>query len=106
MVTPNTISSTARTFAFVGGVVGLVTFLLVGLLPAIVYGGAAGSSLGSSIVGGPVESSRLAQSLQIFGMVVGLLGAAGVFVVLGAALGAGAYALVRPLLASARGSKG
>ena len=95
MVTPNSITTTSRTFAFVGGLVGLVTFLFVGLLPSIVYGGFAGVTLASSILGGPIDSSLIARGLVVFGMVLGLLGAAGVFVILGAALGAGAYGLVR-----------
>ncbi len=95
MVTQNSINPASRTFAFIGGLVGLVTFLFVGLLPSIVYGGFAGVTLVSSILGGPIDSSLLARGLVVFGMVVGLLGAAGVFVVVGAALGAGAYGLIR-----------
>ncbi len=91
----NPINPTSRTFAFVGGLAGLVTFLFVGLLPSIVYGGFAGVTLASSILGGPIDSSLFARGLVVFGMVVGLLGAAGVFVVVGAAVGAGAYGLVR-----------
>jgi hypothetical protein len=93
--TPNTINSTSRSFAFGGGVVGLVTFLFVGLLPSIVYGGFAGVTMASSILGGPADGSLLGRGLVVFGMVVGLLGAGGVFIVIGAALGAGAYGLVR-----------
>ena len=95
MVTPNLITPASRTSAFVGGLVGLATFLFVGLLPSIIYGGFAGVSLASSLLGGPIDSSYLARTLVVFGMAVGLLGAAGVFVVIGAALGAGLYGLVR-----------
>ncbi len=88
-------SSGSRTFAFAGGIAGLVTFLLVGLLPSIVYGGFAGVTMASSILGGPADGSLLGRGLVVFGMVVGLLGAGSVFIVIGAALGAGAYGLVR-----------
>ncbi len=98
MVTPNTIRSGSRTFAFGGGVVGLVTFLFVGLLPAIVYGGFAGVTLASAILGGPVEGNLLARGLVVFGMVIGLLATAGIFIVVGAAIGAGVYAIVRSLV--------
>jgi hypothetical protein len=94
MVTPS-IHPASRTFSFIGGLIGFVTFLFVGLLPSIVYGGFAGVTLASSILGGPIDSSVLARGLIVFGMVVGLLGAAGVFVVVGAAVGAGAHGLVR-----------
>ena len=95
MVTPNTIRSGSRTFAFGGGIVGLVTFLFVGLLPSIVYGGFAGVTLASAILGGPVEGNLLARGLVVFGMVIGLLATAGIFIVIGAALGAGVYGIAR-----------
>lgn len=84
-----------RTFAFGGGIVGLVTFLAVGLLPSIVYGGFAGVSLASAILGGPVDASLFARGLVVFGMVVGLIGTASIFIVIGAALGSGVYSLAR-----------
>ena len=93
--TQNRDKTGSRTFAFGGGIVGLVTFLAVGLLPSIVYGGFAGVSLASAIVGGPIDGSLLARGIVVFGMVVGLLGTAGVFVVIGAAMGAGVYAIAR-----------
>lgn len=91
------IRSSSRTFAFGGGILGLATFLFLGLLPSIVYGGFAGMTLATAIRGGPAEGSLLAQVLVIFGMVVGLLGTAAMFTVVGAALGAGAHAAGRAL---------
>ena len=84
-----------RTFAFGGGVVGLITFLAVGLLPSIVYGGFAGVTLASAMLGGPIGTSLLARGLVVFGMTVGLLGTAAVFVVLGAAAGAAVFHAAR-----------
>jgi hypothetical protein len=84
-----------RTFGLGGGIVGLVTFLALGLLPSIVYGGFAGVTLASAILGGPVDSSLFARGLVVAGMVVGLLGTAAIFVVIGAALGSGVYSLAR-----------
>ena len=91
MKTQNRERKAYRTFAFGGGVVGLVTFLAVGLLPSIVYGGFAGVTLASAIIGGPIGASLLARGLVVFGMTVGLLGTAAVFVVLGAAIGAAVF---------------
>ena len=93
--TPNTINSTSRSFAFAGGITGLVTFLFFGLLPSIVYGGFAGVTMASSILGGPADGSLVGRVLVAFGMVVGLLGTGSVFIVIGAALGAGVYGVVR-----------
>ena len=87
--------SGSRTFAFGGGVIGLITFLAVGLLPSIVYGGFAGVTLASAILGGPVGASLVARGLVVFGMTVGLLGTAAMFVVIGAALGAAVFQAAR-----------
>lgn len=86
-----------RTFAFVGGLVGLVTFLTVALLPSIVYGGYAGVILSSAILGVQLTGQLLSKAIIVFGMVAGLLSTAGIFVVLGAALGAGAHSVVESL---------
>jgi len=90
-----TMSNSYRTFSFGGGVVGLVTFLVVGLLPSIVYGGFAGVALASAILGGPVGVSIFARTLVVLGMTIGLLGTAGIFVVLGGALGAAIFHAAR-----------
>jgi hypothetical protein len=83
----------SKTFAFVGGLVGLGVFLVVGLLPSIVYGGFAGTVLASSILGEPLSGQIISRLLIAFGMLVGLLATGGVFVVIGSALGAGVHAL-------------
>ena len=80
-----------RTFAFGGGVVGLITFLATGLLPSIVYGGFAGVTLAAAMFGAPVDASLIGRGVVLFGMVVGLLGTAAIYVVVGAALGAGVF---------------
>ncbi len=78
-----------QSFAFGGGVVGLLTFLAIGLLPALLYGGYAGVLLATGIFGEPIHTNMLAQAIVIFGIIVGALATAGVFVFLGAALGTG-----------------
>jgi hypothetical protein len=60
-----------------------------------VYGGFAGVTLASAILGGPVAESLLGRGLVVFGMIVGLLGTAAIFMVIGAALGSGVYSLAR-----------
>lgn len=90
--------SLSHSFAFAGGIVGLVTYLVVALLPSIVYGGFVGVTLASGIFGTPVDANILARVVVLFGMVVGLLATAGLFVVVGAALGAAVYAIVRAMV--------
>jgi len=77
------------TAAFVGGVVGLLAFLLIGLLPSVLYGGYAGVILASAIFGSPISASLLAKGTVIAGIVFGLLATAAVFVVGGAVVGTG-----------------
>ena len=90
--------SHGATAAFVGGVAGLLGYLVVGLLPSLVYGGYAGVALGSALLGAPVDGSLAARAIVGFGMVAGVLATAGLFVVLGAVLGAGAHMALRKAL--------
>jgi hypothetical protein len=78
-----------KTSTFVGGVVGLVGYIAIGLLPSIVYGGFAGVALATSLFGTPIDAGWMARGVVVFGMVIGLLATAALFVVVGAALGAG-----------------
>ena len=82
-----------RSFAFGGGLVGLVLFLAVGLLPSLVYGGYAGVVLAAAIVGHPIEAGLFERGMVVTGMVFGLFATGAVFVVVSSAVGAGLYAL-------------
>ena len=82
-----------RTATFVGGIAGLVGYLALGRLPSIVYGGYAGVTLAAALFGTPIDASWMARGVVVFGMVIGLLATASLFVVIGAALGAGAHSL-------------
>jgi hypothetical protein len=84
----------ANPFTFIGGVVGLVVFLVVGLLPSLLYGGYAGVILGSAIFGTPIHESIFAQATVVLGVVSGVLAIGGVFVLGGAILATGAYGLM------------
>ena len=84
-----------QTFAFGGGIIGLVAFLVVGLLPSLVYGGFAGASLAAGLLGHPVDGSLMSRGITLFGMVAGLLATGGVFVVMGAVAGSTVHAMAR-----------
>ncbi len=83
----------ANPITFIGGMVGLVTFLVVGLLPSLLYGGYAGVILGSAIFGTPIHENIFAQATVLLGVVSGVLAIGGVFVLGGAILATGAYGL-------------
>lgn len=81
--------------AFVGGAAGLVGYLAVGLLPSLVCGGWAGVAIAARLFGAPIDESWMARGVVVFSMVIELLASAAGFVLLGAALAAGAYSLFR-----------
>jgi len=82
-----------RVFAMGGGLAGLVAFLAVGLLPALVYGGFAGVTLAAAILGHPIDGSGFAKAMVVGGMVLGLLCTASLFTLAGAAVGTGLFSL-------------
>jgi hypothetical protein len=71
-----------------GAAFGLATFLAVGLLPAMLYGGYAGVLLASGIFGVPVPASFAVRAFIVGGMMFGTVGVAGLFTVVGASIGA------------------
>lgn len=69
---------------FIGGIFGLIVFLVVGLLPSLLYGGYAGVILGSAVFGTPIHEHVLAQATVILGILTGVLSVGGLFVLAGA----------------------
>ncbi len=84
---------TRKTSTLIGAAVGLALFLAVGLLPSLVYGGYAGVLLAGGIFSAPITPTFWVRAFIVGGMILGTIGAGGLFTVAGAALGAAAYAL-------------
>jgi hypothetical protein len=80
--------------AVIGAGLGLIAFLAVALLPALLYGGYAGVLLAGGIFGTPVAATLPVKALIVFGMVFGVTAVAGLFAVAGAAAGAAVGALI------------
>ncbi len=78
----------------IGAALGFALFLVVGLMPTLVYGGYAGLLLAGGIFGTPVPTTLLPRALVMFGMGLGVTGVAFFFTVGGAVAGtlAGAIA--------------
>jgi len=74
---------------FIGGIFGLITFLVVGLLPSLLYGGYAGVILGSAIFGTPIHEHVLAQVSVVLGVLTGVLSVGSIFVIAGAVIATG-----------------
>jgi hypothetical protein len=87
----------ANHVSVIGGLVGLVTFLVVGLLPSLLYGGYAGVIVGGAIFGTPVHESVFAQATVFLGAIAGVFSIGGVFVLGGAILTTGAHGLLAAL---------
>lgn len=79
--------------SLIGAGAGLVLFLAVALLPAMLYGGYAGVLLASGIFGSPITPTLLVRTVIIGGMILGTLSVASLFTVIGAVLGGGVYSL-------------
>ena len=73
--------------AVVGSFAALIAFFVVGLLPAMAYGGYAGHLLAGGIVGAET-GGLVARALVVFGMALGVLGVGSLFAVCGAMVGA------------------
>ncbi len=82
---------------FIGGIIGLVTYLVVGLLPSLLYGGYAGVILGSAIFGSPIHENVFAQATVALGVLSGVLAIGGVFVLGGAILATGIFGTLSAL---------
>lgn len=79
--------------SLIGAGAGLVLFLAVALLPALLYGGYAGVLLAGGIFGNPITPTLAVRTIIIGGMILGTLSVASLFTVVGAVLGGGFYSL-------------
>lgn len=70
-----------KRLSLIGGLVGLVLFLLVGLLPSMLYGGYAGLALATAFGLVPIVDFLMAKLLILFCMTVFTLAVAGIFVI-------------------------
>ena len=88
----------AKKVAFYGGIVGLVAFLVFGLLPSLLYGGYAAVILAAAIFGSPIHESVFAQATVILGVLSGVLAIGGIFVLGGAIVANGVFGTMTALL--------
>jgi uncharacterized membrane protein len=84
----------SKTPALIGALLAIIAFFVVGLLPAMAYGGYAGHLLAGGIVGANI-GGLVARSLVVFGMALGVVGVGSLFAVLGAMVGALVGAVTR-----------
>jgi len=80
-------SRTVSTATLAGAAVGFVAFLILGLAPALYFGGFGGLLLAGALFGTPVPVTLLAQGLVVTGMALGVVAVGALFVVAGAFLG-------------------
>ncbi len=66
---------------YVGTGIGLVLFLLVGMFPGSLIGGAAGLYISNLLMGGAVVSTLIPRMIVALSMVAGVIGSAALFVI-------------------------
>ncbi len=66
---------------YAGTGTGLILFLLVGMFPGSLIGGAAGLFITKMILGTPVEPTLIPRIITVVAMVVGIISSAAVFIV-------------------------
>lgn len=88
-----------------GAMVGLLAFLVAGLLPSLVYGGYAGVVLGGALFGTPVRDSVFAQATVVIGVISSVLVTGGVFVLGGAIIAKGVHGLLSELSVEPEGTE-
>ena len=71
----------AKKGLYAGTGAGLILFVLVGLFPGSLIGGAAGLYISNLLMGGAVESSLIPRMIIALSMVAGVMGSAAVFVI-------------------------
>ncbi len=85
-------------FTFTGSAAGFVSFVLVGAVPGLLYGGYLGLMMSGALFGTPVEATLIAKVITGGGMLLGLLASLFFFLVLGAIVGTALALFMRPVL--------
>ncbi|MCK4911094.1 MAG: hypothetical protein KAR83_05610 [Thermodesulfovibrionales bacterium] len=80
---------TVRAGAKIGGLAGVILFVVFGLTPALFLGGSGAIMVLAAITGGPVEPSVLMRALIVVLSVTGIMAVAACFTMVGSAVGAG-----------------
>ncbi|GMV42158.1 MAG: hypothetical protein AMXMBFR64_38740 [Myxococcales bacterium] len=83
---------------YIGSVVGLISFLMVGLVPGVMYGGHMGLVMVEALLGMHAEPSLFTKVVTGGGILLGLVTTLFFFLVVGALVGTFAGLLLRPFL--------
>lgn len=73
--------------AYVGSFIAFLTYLLIGFLPGMLYGGYMGLAMAGAIFGIPVEATILSKIMVGGGLLLGVVSSLFFFLVIGANLG-------------------
>lgn len=82
---------------YVGSAIGFISFLVLGAVPALLYGGYMGLIMVGALFGTPAQPTLVARVIVGGGMVLGLVASLFLFLVVGALLGSLVAWAVRPL---------
>ena len=87
-----------KNLTYAGAGAGFLAYLVLGLIPGLLYGGYAGLFLAGAMFGTPVEPTLVVKAITFGGILFGALAALFIFLVAGAFLGSVVSLLSRPLL--------
>ena len=80
-------TDTIRTGMKIGALLGVIAFLIYGLVPAYHYGGMGTVILLSKLAGGPVEFTLMLRLIVIAGVLIGIVSLGSASIVLGSIAG-------------------
>jgi hypothetical protein len=93
------IEKSLKTLTYIGAGIGFAAFLVLGIVPGMLYGGYAGLAMAGNILGSPVEPTFLAKGITVGGIIFGTLASLFLFLVVGAFCGTIVGLVFRPVLA-------
>jgi uncharacterized protein involved in cysteine biosynthesis len=83
---------------FSGAGLGFLAYLVLGVIPGLLYGGYAGLFMAGAMFGTPVESTLVVKGITFGGILLGGLASLFIFLVAGAFLGSVTALIARPFL--------
>ena len=97
-------STTKKMLAtYIGAAFGFVSFVFLGAIPGVLYGGYAGLTMNSILFGAGGDPTIMTRIMTFGGMALGFLASLFLFLIVGAILGTVAGALVRLFVGATEG---
>ena len=90
---------------YLGAAFGFISFVFLGAIPGVLYGGYAGLAMNGILFGGGGDPSIMTRIMTFGGMALGFLAALFLFLIVGAILGTAVGAVVKLFVRAGEGSE-